>query len=99
MAAATNEYIRVAWRNEIQKEQISLKKEADKAMRKAEVTVSFDEGSVIIGEESCTEWKEGWKKLKKILTEGQKRNNNKVWQRRGFKVKYPTIIVKKTLGG
>ena len=43
-------------------------------MKKVEVTVSFDEGSVIIGEESYTEWKEGWKKLKKILTEGQKRN-------------------------
>ena len=43
-------------------------------MRKVEVTVSFDEGSVIIVEESYTEWKEGLKKLKKILTEGQKRN-------------------------
>ena len=74
MAAATNEWIRVAWRNESQKEQISLKKEAEKAMRKVEVTVSFDEGSVIIGEESYTEWKGAWKKLKKILIEGQKRN-------------------------
>ena len=55
MVAATNEWIRVAWRNEIQKEQISLKKEAEKAMRKVELTVSFDEGSVIIGEESYTE--------------------------------------------
>ena len=43
-------------------------------MRKVEVTVSIDEGSVIIGEESYTEWKEIWKKLKKILIEGQKRN-------------------------
>ena len=42
MAAATNEWIRVAWRNESQKEQISLKKEAEKAMRKVEATVSFD---------------------------------------------------------
>ena len=74
MAAATNEWIRVAWRNESRKEQISLKKEAEKAMRKVEVTVSFDEGSVIIGEESYTEWKGAWKKLKKILIEGQKRN-------------------------
>ena len=30
---------RVAWRNESQKEQISLKKEAEKTMRKVEVTV------------------------------------------------------------
>ena len=43
-------------------------------MRKVEVTVSFDEGSLTIGEESYTEWKERCKKLKKILTEGQKRN-------------------------
>ena len=49
---ATNKWIRVAWRNEIQKEQISLKKEVEKAMRKVEVTVSFDEGSIIIGKES-----------------------------------------------
>ena len=44
MAAATNELVRVSWRNEIRKEQISLKKEPKK--------VSFDEGSVVIGEES-----------------------------------------------
>ena len=55
MASATNKWIRVAWRNESQKEQISLKKEAEKAMRKVEVTGSFDEGSLIIGEESYTE--------------------------------------------
>ena len=65
MAAETNKWIRVAWRNESQKEQISLKKKAEKAMRKVEVTVSFDEGSVIIGEESYTEWKEGWKQRQK----------------------------------
>ena len=40
-------------------------------MRKVEVTVSFDEGSVIIGEESYTKLKGAWKKLKKILIEGQ----------------------------
>ena len=70
MPAATNKWIRVAWKNESQKEQISLKKEAEKAMRKVEVTVSFDEGCVIIGEESYTEWEGAWKKLKKILIEG-----------------------------
>ena len=56
MTAATNKWIRVAWRNESQKEQISLKKETEKEMRKVEVTVSFDEGSVITGKESYTEW-------------------------------------------
>ena len=39
MAAATNEWIRVGWRNESQKEQISLKKEAEKAIRKVDVTL------------------------------------------------------------
>ena len=68
-------------------------------MRKVEVTVSFDEGSVIIGEESCTEWKEGWKKLKKILADGQKRNKQQSLAERSFRVKYPSIIVKKTLAG
>ena len=55
MAAATNEWRRVAWRNEIRKEQISLKKEAEKAMRKVQATVSFDEGSVSISKEIYTE--------------------------------------------
>ena len=30
-----------------------------------------------IGEESYTEWKEGWKKLKKVVNEGQRRNKHK----------------------
>ena len=90
MATATNEWIRVAWRNKSQKEQISLKKEAEKGVRKVEVTVSLDERSVVIGEESYTEWKEGWKELKKILIEGKKRKE--IRQRRSFKVKYPSNI-------
>ena len=40
-----------AWRNEIRKGQTSLKREAEKAMRNVGATVSFEEGSVIIGEE------------------------------------------------
>ena len=82
MAAAANKLIRVAWRNESREKQITLKKEAEKAVRKVEVTVSFDEGSVIIGKESYTEG-----------------INNKAWQRRSFKVKYPSNIVKKNLAG
>ena len=49
MAAGTNKLIRVAWNNESQKEQISLKKKAEKAMKKVKINVSFDGGSVIIG--------------------------------------------------
>ena len=61
-----------------QKEQISLKKETEKVVRKVEVTVSFEQGTVIIGKESYTEWKEGWIKLKKILTEGQERKKQQI---------------------
>ena len=75
------EWIRIAWRNEGQE------KEAEKAARKVEWTVPFGEGSVIIGEECYTEWKEWWKKLKEILNKGKKGINNKVWQRRNVKVK------------
>ena len=59
MDAATNKLIRVAWNNESQKEQISLKKEAKKAMRKIKINVSFEEGSIVIGKENYTEWKKG----------------------------------------
>ena len=74
MATATNKQTRAVWRNEIQKEQISLKKEKEKTTRKVEVAVSFDEGTVTISEESYIEWKVGWKKLKKTINEKQKRN-------------------------
>ena len=37
------------------------KVKAEKAMRKVEATVSFDEGTVIIGEESYTECKKNGK--------------------------------------
>ena len=59
MDAATNKLIRVAWNNESQKEQISLKKKAKKAMRKVKINVSFEEGSIVIGKENYTEWKKG----------------------------------------
>ena len=70
MATSTNEWIAAAWRNEIRKEQTSLKREAERIMRDVDTIVSFDEGSIAIGEEKCTDWKDGWKNLKKILNEG-----------------------------
>ena len=74
MGTSTNEWIAAAWRNEILKEQTSLKREAERIMRDVNTIVSFDEGSIAIGEEKCTDWKNEWKNLKKILNEGQKRN-------------------------
>lgn len=52
MDAVTNEWARVAQRNERWKKQVSLKMEAEKALRKVGATVSFDEGNIIIGKES-----------------------------------------------
>ena len=74
MATSTNEWIAAAWRNEISKEQTSLKREVERIMRDVNTIVSFDEGSIAIGEEKCTDWKYGWTNLKKILNEGEKRN-------------------------
>ena len=74
MATSTNEWIAAAWRNEIRKEQTSLKREVERIMRDVNTIVSFDEGSIAIGEEKCTDWKDGRTNLKKILNEGQKRN-------------------------
>ena len=62
-------------------------------------TVAFDEGSVLIGEERYTDWKVGWKKLKKILSKVQKEINNKVLQSRRSKAKYQNNMAKTTLGG
>ena len=72
MALSTNKCIQSAWKNETRKEQTSLKKEAEKAMRSVNANVAFNKGSVTIDEERYTEWKAVWKKLKKILSEGQK---------------------------
>ena len=41
-------------------------------MRYVSATVSFDKESVKIGDERYTDWKVGWKKLKKISRDGQK---------------------------
>ena len=89
MATSTNEWIRLAWRNETRKEQTSLKKEAEKAMRGIDAIVSFDEGAVTIGEERTTEWKAGWKNLKKILNEGQKRNKQRSFEEKELQSEVP----------
>ena len=57
-----------------------MKKEAEKTMRGVSAVVSFDEGAITIGEERTTEWKAGWKKFKKILNEGQKRNKQRSFE-------------------
>ena len=74
MASSTNKWIQSAWMNETRKEQTSLKREAERAMRNVNANLTFNEGSVPICEERYTEWKAEWKTVQKILNEGQKRN-------------------------
>ena len=59
------------------KEQTSLKREAEAVMRKMDVLAAFGEGYVKIDQERYVDWKEAWKKLKRSLSEGQKRNRKR----------------------
>ena len=68
-------------------------------MRMVEVTVSFDEGSVMIGKESYPEWKDAWKRQKKVLIEEQKRDKQQSLAEKELQSEYPSNIVKKTLAG
>ena len=93
MAMSKNEWIKCAWRNEIHKEQTSLKREAENAMINVSAVVEFDEGSVTINEERYTDWKLGWKKLKKILCEGQKRNKQQSFAEKVLQSEIPKQYV------
>ena len=61
MATSTDEWIKVAWKNEMSKEQTSLKREAEAAMGKMDVLATFGEGYVKIDQERYVDWKEAWK--------------------------------------
>ena len=74
MATATDQWLRVAWKNKISKEHVSLKREAETTLRKVNANAVFGEGYIQIDQERFVDWKEVWKKLKKKLNEGQKRN-------------------------
>ena len=89
MALSTNKWIQLAWKNETRKEQTSLKKEAEKAMKSVNANVAFNEESVTIDEERYTEWKAAWKKPKKILSEGQKRNKQQSLNEKELQSKIP----------
>ena len=90
MATSTNEWIRAAWRSEMQKEHTSLKREAETAMRKVDAQVIFDQGAVIISENRQTEWKTGWQTLKKILAEEQKRNKERSFVEKRLQSEIPS---------
>ena len=61
MATSNNDWTKVAWKNEINKEQTSLKREAEVAMRKVNARATFDEGHVTMDQEMYIDWREAWK--------------------------------------
>ena len=55
--------------------------------------VEFDEGSVTINKERYTDWNLGWKKLEKILCEGQKRNKQQSFAEKVLQSEIPKQYV------
>ena len=90
MATSNNEWIKVAWKNEMSKEQTSLKREAEAAMRKMDLLATFGEGYVKINQERYVDWKEAWKKLKNKLSEGQKRNRKRTFAKEALQSEIPS---------
>ena len=57
MATTTNEWIRVAWENEYNKEHLSLKREAKDAMCRVNAQVIFIRDDIVIAKENFTNWR------------------------------------------
>ena len=92
MATSTDEWIKVAWKNEMSKEQTSLKREAEAAMRKLDVLATFGKEYVKIDQEKYADWKEAWKKLKNKLNEGQKRNKKRSFAEKALQSEIPSSM-------
>lgn len=68
MAFSENIWIKEAWKREVRHEGISIKKEAEKALRKLNVNSEFREKGVSVdGDQLGGEWKSVWKKLKQMM--------------------------------
>ena len=74
MASTTNEWIRIAWENEYNKEHLPSKREAEDAMCRANAQVIFSRDDIVIAEENFTNWRIAWKKLKNMI----KKDNVKI---------------------
>ena len=72
MAVSNSEWIRASWINECRKEQMSVKREAEEAMRKVNGQVEFTIGEIKIGNDRYEDWKAAWRKMKNILKEGHR---------------------------
>ena len=90
MATSTDKWIKVAWKNEMSKEQTSLKRETEAAMRKMKVLATFGEGYIKIDQERYVDWKEVWKKLKNKSSEGQKRNRKRSFAEKALQSEIPS---------
>ena len=99
MATVTDQWLQVAWKNEISKEHVSLKREAETALRKVNVNVIFGEGYVQIDKKRFVDWKEVWKKLKKKLNEEQKGTGKTTSKIKCYRVKYHSNTTKMTMNG
>ena len=56
MVMSTNGWVVSALRNEIRKEQTPLKRGVENVMININAVVEFEEGSMIMNVERCTEW-------------------------------------------
>ena len=54
MATTTNNWIRVAWENKFNKEPLSLKREAEDAMRRVNLQIFFNRDDIVIAGENFT---------------------------------------------
>ena len=68
------------------KEQTSLKREAEAAMRKMDILTMFGKGYV----KRYVDWEEAWKKLKNKLSEGQKRNRKRSFAEKALQSEIPS---------
>ena len=82
MATSADEWIKVARKNEMNKEQTLLKREAEATMGKMDVLATFGERYV--------NWKEAWKKLKNRLSEGQRRNRKRNFAEKALQSEIPS---------
>ena len=74
MATTTNEWIRVVWENEYNKEHLSLNREAEDVTCTVNVQVIFSRDDIVIAEENFTNWRIAWRKLKNMIKKGQCKN-------------------------
>ena len=90
LSTSENEWLRVVWANEYDKEQTSLKKEAENILSDCGKDVKFERGYVEIESERVNEWKKIWMVLKKIIKLGAKDNRIKSFNEKKMQSEIPS---------